>query len=517
MPVSRKPARRLAVIVAAGLAAAGLVAVGAAPAHATGGTLQSGPFEVGNLLNYANSDFEGTIGNWAPVSNATLTDDPDHQFLHDASLLDTATSTGTSSFKLGNGSPAIQINMTEGATYQVSAYFRAPAASGQTVQFSLGCYDQEGDWLGSSKGPVNTLLDTTKWQYSQADIAIPATCTYVLGSPEVILGGLAAGAAVNMDEAIFAPYRAAMIIGAHGENGLDGTGTGYTAQDWVDTNGIIGPLQSDKQFPQPNDYLPASWDSPNNNCYEIEQQLGTADSANWPACLITYKYPTGDPTTEAQLQAFFTTSAGIPFPAQQMVIITYHDEAELPTSGLTGPEFVSQFDTQSTEIRGAAAAIGRTSQVFVATDSATYEYSNDSTHDSGLAGCSYIPTTSYVDFYLADHYDDSANGQSMPDESSPYNDEWSNWLACVQGINKPIGLAEYGQNCPDSSNPNASAVTEAITDDNAYLEALPNATEPIILWEYWFDTNAAMTHDCVFTNPSTISEWQSIETQNGGG
>jgi hypothetical protein len=112
--LSGKPARRPAVIVAAGLAAAGLVAVGAAPAHATSGTLQSDPFEVGNLLNYANSDFEGTIGNWA------------------------------------------------------------------------------------------TLLDTTKWQYSQADITIPATCTYVLGSPEVILGGLAAGAAVNMDEAIFA-------------------------------------------------------------------------------------------------------------------------------------------------------------------------------------------------------------------------------------------------------------------------------------------------------------------------
>jgi methionine synthase I (cobalamin-dependent) len=105
----------------------------------------------------------------------------------------------------------------------------------------------------------------------------------------------------------------------------------------------------------------------------------------------------------------------------------------------------------------------------------------------------------------------------MPNESSPYNDEWSNWLACVQGINKPIGLAEYGQNCPDSSNPNAPAVTEAITNDNAYLEALPNATEPVIMWEAWYDTDAAMTHDCVFTNPNTISEWQSLETQNGGG
>jgi hypothetical protein len=507
--------QRLALIAAVALAAAGLSTLATLPARAASGAAQSGPFEVGNLLDYANADFEGTIGNWAPVSNATLTDDPDHHFLHDDSLLDTATSAGSSTFKLGNGSPAIQINLSPGKEYQIGAYFKAPAVSGQTVQFSLGCYTSSGQWIDSSKGAVNTLLDTTSWQYSQDDITIPDNCAYVLGSPEVTLGGLAAGAAVDMDEAIFAPDRAALIIGAHGENGLDG-GTDYTAQDWIDTNSIIGPLQSDKQFPQPDDYLPASWDSSNNNCYEIEQALGTADSANWPACLITYNYPANEPTTEAQLQAFFTTSAGDPFPAQQMVIMTYHDEPELSTSGLDGPEFVSQFETQSTNIRSAAAAVGRTPEVFVAMDSATYDYSNDPTHDDGL-GCSYIPPTSYVDFYLADHYDDVANGEDLPNEGSPYSDEWSNWLGCVQGINKPLGLAEYGLNCPVGNNPNASAVTQAITEDNSYLAAIPNATEPTIMWEYWYDTNASGTNDCVFTNSNTISEWQSVETQNGGG
>jgi hypothetical protein len=496
-----------AVAAAAGLAAIGLAAVTTTPAHALTGTAQSPPFEVGNLLNYANSDFEGTIGNWSAVSNATLTDDPNHHFLHDASLLDTVTSAGTSSFKLGNGSPVIQINMTPGAEYRVGAYFRAPQANGQTVQFSLGCYTLSGAWIGSSKGAANTLLNTANWQYSEDDIRVPANCAYVLGSPEVTLGGLAAGAQVNMDEAIFAPDRAALIIGAHGENGLDG-GSGYTGKDWIMTNNIIGPLQSDKQFPQPDDYLPSSWDASNNNCYQIEQQI--SDPSDWPACLITYKYPANQPTTVADLEAFFRTSAHVTFPDQQMVIMTFEDEPELSSSGLTGPEFVKEFEAQSVNIRAAAAAVGRTSQVFVAMDSATYPYTNG-------FGCSYIPPTSYVDFYLADHYDDIANGQSLPDENSPFKDEWSNWLACVQGINKPLGLAEYGQNCKDGSNPNSSVVTQAIGNDNAYLGAIPGATEPTIMWEYWYGTNAAGTSNCVFTNPKTISEWKSIETQNGGG
>jgi hypothetical protein len=495
-----------AVAAAFGLVAIGLAAAAATPAHALSGTVQSPPFEVGNLLNYANSDFEGTIGNWSAVSNATLTDDPNQHFLHDASLLDTATAAGTSSFKLGNGSPVIQINLTLGATYRVGAYFKAPPANGQTVQFSLGCYTAQGQWIGSSKGAPHTLLDTGNWQYSEDDIQVPGNCAYVLGSPEVILGGLAAGAAVNMDEAIFAPYRAALIIGAHGENGLDG-GSGYTGTDWILTNEKIGPLQSDKQFPQPNDYLPSSWDSPNNNCYQIEQQI--QDPADWPVCLITYKYPADQPTTEKDLEAFFT-SAGTAFPDQQMVIMTYHDEPELSTSGLTAAQFKQQFETQSTNIRNAAAAVGRTQQVFVAMDSATSAYTNG-------FGCSYIPPASYVDFYLADHYDDVANGQSLPSENSPYSDEWRNWLACVQDLSKPLGLAEYGQNCKDGSNPNSPLVTQAIGNDNTYLEAIPGATEPTIMWEYWYDTNAARTSNCVFTNASTISEWQSIETQNGGG
>jgi hypothetical protein len=134
----------LCALAATGLVAVGLSALAPARAHAATGIMQAGHFEVGNLLDYANSDFEGTTGDWAGVSNAALTDDAGHQFLHDFSLLDTAAAAGTSSFKLGTGSGAVQINMPTGPEFRVGAYFKAPAVSGQTVRFSLNCFMSDG-------------------------------------------------------------------------------------------------------------------------------------------------------------------------------------------------------------------------------------------------------------------------------------------------------------------------------------------------------------------------------------
>lgn len=492
--------RSLGVLAACGLASLGLSAVTSTVAHAATGNPQAGPFEVGNLLDYANSDFEGTVGNWGSVSNATLTDDPNHQFLHNASLRDTATTAGTSSFKLGTGSPSIQINLTAGDTYRVGAYFKVPAASGQTVQFSLGCYDSSGSWIGWSNGAVHNLLASTKWQYSEDDITVPSGkegCAYVLGSPKVTLGGLAAGAAVNMDEAIFAPYRAALIIGAHGN------GSPYTASDWLTTNSTIGPLQSDKEFWDTTQYLPSQWNDSKNNCYEIEQSLSSDPSA-WPACVIAYK----NQETESQLAAFFTG-----LPAAQMVIMVWYQEPEGNSfSGCpgaasgNGPNFVCYFEQQSQDIRQAA---GDAPNVFVAMDAGDYQYSNDPSHDNGT-GCAFIPPNTYADFYLVDHYDENANGKDLPAEASPTNNEWSNWLACVQGLNKPLGLAEYGLDC--TTNPDQTVVTNEMKADDSYLAAIPGATEPTIMWEYWYDGG------CVFDNSAGgVTAWKSFETQNGGG
>jgi hypothetical protein len=544
--------RWLAVAAGSGLLAAGLTAATTAtaaakvPTRAAGSTAttvakgrvraaalttQSGPNEVGNLLDYANSDFEGTIGNWVPVpgGNATLTDDPNHQFLHDASLLDTTTTAGTSSFELGTGSGAVQITATGGDEYRVGAYFKAPAVSGQTVQFSLTCYNPAGTSLGTVSDSPQTLLNTTKWQYAEADLTLPTSCSYVLGSPEVTLGNLAADAAVNMDEAIFAPYRAALIIGAHGETGLDG-GTTYTGADWLDTNSILGPsLQSDKEFYGNNSRtLPGAWDSTSNNCYEIEQAI--SNSAQWPACLINLAAPdpTADPPvdlwTQAQISAFLNG-----LPAAQMLILIYNDEPEGSSTFSSGAQYVSDFDTESGYIRAAAVLPNGNAMpnVFVAADSETYQYGTTSSDDKGMSpACGYIPPTTATDFYLADHYDQGANGKSLPNETSGAAGDtdglkWSNWLSCVQGINKPLGLAEYGLDC--SSNPDQSIVTQQIAADNGYLAAIPNATEPTLIWEAWYDDAGNSTPGCVFDNSGkyngvgAITQWQQDELQNGGG
>jgi hypothetical protein len=469
----------------------GATQAGPGTAQVSSGAAQAGPFETGNLLDYANADFEGTTGDWVAVSNATLTDDSGQHFLHDDSLLDTATSAGTSSFAIAGGTPAVKIKMTRGASYRVGAYFKAPAAAGQTVQFSLGCYKSSGGFAGWSDGTVNSLLASGNWQYSEDDIAVPADCAYVLGSPQVTLGGLAAGAAVNMDEAAFTPYRAAQVIGAHGD------GVPYNAADWFSANGAAGPLQSDKQFWM-TELLPDQWNESTNACYEIEQSV--PDASGWPACVIAY----GVQESQAQIAKFLAN-----VPAAQMVIMVYYSEPEGKFS--SGAQFVSQFETQSQNIRAAA---GDAPNIFVALDSSSYEYGTRAS-DSAGTGCGYIVAPQYVDFYLVDHYDEGASGNSLPDETTgPAGDsngqKWLNWLGCVQSMNKPLGLAEYGLDC--HSDPDQPVVTDEMEADDNYLSAIPGATEPTIMWDYWYDTG------CQFSNSAGgLTAWRSFETQNGGG
>lgn len=490
--------RWLGALAACGIAALGLPAATSTPAQARSSVSQAGPFEAGNLLDYGNSDFEGTIGNWTAVSNATLADDPNHQFLHHDSLLDTATAAGTSSFTLGGGSPAVRINLTPGAEYRVGAYFMAPGTGAQTVQFSLGCHSSSGAFTGWSKGPVHSLLKGTNWQYSEDDITVAPNCAYVLGSPMVTLGGLTAAATVNMDEAVFAPYRAAQIIGAHGN------GVPYTAGDWLIANNPIGPLQSNKEFWNTTEFLPSQWNESSNDCYEIEQSI--PDPASWPACVIVYAAQ----ESVAQLGAFLAD-----LPAAQMVIMVYHNEPEGKYS--SGSQFVSEFEAQSQNIRAAA---GDAPNIFVAMNSTIREYGSGAS-DSAGTGCGYIVPAQYADFYLADHYDQGANGKSLPSETSgPAGDssgqKWLNWLGCVQSMNKPIGLTEYGLDC--TTNPDQPVVTNEMEADNSYLAAIPGATEPTIMWEYWYDAATGATGSCVFDNSAGgITAWRSFETQNGGG
>jgi hypothetical protein len=198
-----------------------------------------------------------------------------------------------------------------------------------------------------------------------------------------------------------------------------------------------------------------------------------------------------------------------------MVIMVYHQEPEGDYS--SGSQFVSEFEGQSVAIRTAA---NDAPNIFVAMDSGTFQYGTQSTDSAGTS-CGYIVPTSYTDFYLADHYDHGANGMSLPNETNgPAGDsvglKWSNWLSCVQPINKPIGLGEYGLDC--KTNPDQPIVTQEMTADDSYLAAIPGATEPTIMWAYWYSASGiSQGPGCMFSSMANLGEWHGIETQNGGG
>jgi hypothetical protein len=107
-----------------------------APAHghtaaapASGGTAAPGPYEPGNLLNYADSDFESSsgVGDWVTVSNAALSQAGQNSYLHNHSLKDTVgTAEQDSVFKVGGDT---EVTVTAGDTYTVGAYFKVPTVS----------------------------------------------------------------------------------------------------------------------------------------------------------------------------------------------------------------------------------------------------------------------------------------------------------------------------------------------------------------------------------------------------
>jgi hypothetical protein len=479
-------------------------------------TAEQGPFPVGNLLSYANSDFEGQAG-FVPLHNASISD-ADTGFLHSDSLQDTVGHAGKSSFGLPK---SVAVGISGGHTYTISAYVKLSSASrGQAMKFALACYASPGRWLGWSYTPTITLVGERSWQYVEGQTTVPPECADAVGSPQVALSGMTAGEVVNVDEMTLRPYRAALVMGAHGNTARDGDLYSYTAADWLHTDKLLGPLQSDKFFYNASTSLPSTWANPANNCYKIEQAL---PSASWPECVIAYKVR----QSEAQIQSFL---AGLP--ADQQVMMVWWQEPENDTfSGCpgaasgNGPNFVCYFQQQSAEIRRAAAADGVTPQVLVAMDAETYAYHplSDTEHNKSLkrargkaarngTSCLFIPPSSYVDVYLGDHY---AYNVTSDLDAGPgaQTDDWRDWLACVLPQNKPIGVAEYGVN-PNDSNPTGTA--SAITAAASYLAALPTTThEEMAMWELWDSAPGVGNNWAIDHEPGAVSAWRSAETQNG--
>ena len=494
--------RRLAWLPAAGLTAALLWA--GAPASAN--PAESASWGRANLISYTDSDFEGSVGNWVSYSNSTLTDDTSTAFLHNDSLKMTATNSGSQAAKLGTGADAPQISVTGGDTYRVSAWVRAAALSGRTVTFAAGFYTAGGTWLGWTSGTASTLAGSGAWQYVSETITAPATAAYALGSPRITEAGVAAGESMNVDEVIMQPYRAATLIGAEDDSG--------DAKDWAGANSAIGPIQVDKVFYGPGTALPSSYSD--SVCKDIPATS---------TCLISFK----DSASSNNLASFVTS-----IPAGQNVILTFWQEPENDTfsscngvnKGSNGANFVCLFEDEAGIIRGAVTS-ANAENVFIADDSMDWQYDQGTSHNLGGAGgsCPFIVPSQYTDMYLDDHYEFTASGVSMPDDSGA-SAEWDGWLGCVQPRDKPIGLAEYGLNCGQTNGvgaePDALTTSEGMSADSAYLASQPDGL-PVVMWEYWWDTNGDSSGNCQFTTGGSpdgtqaVRQWQANETQNGGG
>ncbi len=513
----------------------------AQPALATTAA-QAGPFPVGNLLNYANSDVESTGFNWAPdVSQAndiaSLRQDTT-SLMHAHALKIVASGTGTMVYELGNdqNNTGVAINLPRiGGEYRVGAYMKVPASTSRhTVEFDLRCFDSTGQELSWVTGtPVDMNMNGT-WQYVEDDFlagtpgALPSTCAEVQDSPRVEVTGMNANGIVRMDETIFAPYRAAIAIGAHGQKCAT---CQYSPSEWYATDQLIGPLRTDKEFQ--ND-LPTSFSG--TNCAGDETQLesnGQGSSA-WPVCIIAYQNPV---TSQTTMDGFLQ---GIP-PSQEVVLV-WHQEPEGDTfssepncpAGLTGSQaFICETEQQATYVHGSKYD---TPNVFIAQDSAGSKYQSD----PQIQNCSWITPSSAtgqgVDLYLQDHYENgTVNGRNV--NNSVNATEWQTWLRCASTQNRPLGFGEYGldnspigpsdlcNNGPSSGTTNAQNLPKALAADNTYLEELPTSGDPnlvnpapIAIWNYWYSNYGGTAVCTVFDNTyGAIDIWQSIETQNGGG
>jgi len=541
-----------------------LVALGTrVPASAASGSLQAGPFPVGNLLSYDNSDFEGHA-NFIPVTNIAangITDSSAAKLHGKDALKFTATAAGPTVLKLQEGSSATQINVNGGKTYTLGGWFKLPAAnSGESITFGLGLYDSGGTWLGWSNTSPLSLSGTSNWQYVEGQVQAQVNGTnaaWALDSPQVTLSSAVAGQVTYMDMLVFEPRRAAQAIGAHGTCGSPTMSCNYSASDWINSNSVIGPqqtgkvLQSDKEFINPSTF-PPNGDLPSNFnqtvCHDIEVALGT--TSEWPVCIIAYTgtLSADDATAQADMNNFLST-----VPPQQELYLVWQSEPEGKDFTSTGPQpgcpsgqtnaqaFVCEFDRQAGFVHKSP---NFGPNIFVAMNSGGSHY-GDVTDDSSpgdetksdATDCSWMPPNNAnggADIYLVDFYQYTTVAGTDVNTEALREDNWKNWLSCATGNNRPIGFGEYGLDetsmavsqpptCTNDKNDTTQAPL-AMGADNVYLKNLPMSSQaelqnhvPLAMWDYWY-SNYGGTPDCtVFTSTAAINTWQGIETANGGG
>lgn len=469
----------------------GLLSFGVPAAHALTGVPEPTSWGKANLISYADSDFESGVGNWAPVSNATISQDSTASLHGNDSLRMAASAAGDASIKMGSSANQSQVSVTGGDTYRLSGWFKT-AQSGRTITFADGFYDSSGTWIGWTSGSPVTL-NPGQWQYVSETITAPSNAASTISSPKITETGMNAGEALNVDEVIEQPYRAALTIGGK-DPSTDGS-------QWNYMNNTIGPSQVDKEFY--SGQLPANY--ANSNCANLPTNV---------TCVEAYK------TASANTASFVQS-----IPAGRQVIIVYHQEPEGDYS--SGSQFVSEFESEANVVHSNTTDANR-ANVFMADDSSGYNYGNGRVG----ADCSYTVPNKYADLYFMDHYMNPVDGSNSASYgTAEQQSEFKNWIGCVGPQNRPLGFGEYGTNCKSGMNPDDSTVAQTFAADNSLLESesFPSSTNgtagpsyhlPFVDWMYWWYNN---TDNCQFQpgaspdGTGVTNQWQANETQNGGG
>jgi hypothetical protein len=170
---------------------------------------------------------------------------------------------------------------------RVGAYINMMSAHSHKVEFDLQCYNSSGSSIGWEDGSPVSFSSDGNWHWVEDDITVPADCASVQDSPQVQFTDMHAGDTIYMDEAWFAPKRAALMIGAYTPTA---TLPGSSAWQTVNTN--IGPLQSDKMFYTSGEDFPTTWTGQSssgkpNICAQIEKFYKSSPS-RWPVCVIAF-------------------------------------------------------------------------------------------------------------------------------------------------------------------------------------------------------------------------------------
>jgi hypothetical protein len=526
----------VALVASVGVAATGFLAATTAVAHATtSATLQAGPFPVGNLLSYANSDFEGSANFIAVTNVQTISDSSAHQYSHQDSLAFTADQAGTVAVKMEEDhTNGTKFAVTGGDTYTVGAYIRLPTTgtTNETVTFSLASYDSSGTWITWTDSSAVNLSSTKDWRYVEANITVPPNAAWEVDSPKITIDNATAGQETDVDLLTVKPYRAAQAIGQHGSNCDKCT---YTPQEWYNSWLALGSVgQTDKEF---NNSLPSTFSD--TNCAGDESQVGLTSHSKWPLCIITYLNPV---TSQSEMDTFLS-SVNSTSP-QQEIILVWHQEPEgdiFKDEPGCGTDTGSKAFKCETDIQGGYVHNSKWDKpnIFIAQDSAGFQYETGNTG----ADCSWMAdpsgSGSGVDLYLVDYYNNgTVTGQNI--NKTPHNNEWQNWLTCASAQNRPLGFGEYGlddsyepnQNQPASlcdngprppAETNAQFLPSELLNDQSYLEALPMSGQllfpaPVWTWDYWYSYYGGTSVCTLFGNTyNAQTDWENNITQNGGG